>query len=366
MQRCKKCVLPNTIINIDLDKNGVCSHCQKDIREVDRYNFDGKDVEFNKLIEQKKKRRIDLNLKYDVLVSISGGRDSAYVVYKLVKDYNLNVLCVHYENPFNSMQAKNNIYKITDSLGIDLVVLQDKGSIHKKSFKNNLKAWIRDPELGTVGLLCLACQSMPLGFYKVAKENNIELIVTGANPYEITSFKMDVVGVEDLDKNRVSKLIRHYSKKILRNTGYIRPVNIIPALKATVSLYGSTPYLRWKYPDIRKKSLFYHFPYNEKEIHQALDTIGWRKAPDNPSPWRFDCEVDSVKNYIYESLIGSTEKDDLFSRYIRAGLMTREDAIKRLQSEGTVNIEVVERVLNKIGVELSELDEALHKANQRA
>jgi hypothetical protein len=53
-------------------------------------------------------------------------------------------------------------------------------------------------------------------------------------------------------------------------------------------------------------------------------------------------------------VIGATEKDDLFSKNIRWGLMTREEAMNRLE-EGEVNIEIVERVLNKVQMKLSDL-----------
>lgn len=54
-------------------------------------------------------------------------------------------------------------------------------------------------------------------------------------------------------------------------------------------------------------------------------------------------------------MVGATEKDDLFSKNIRAGSMTRQEAIRRLE-EGDVNIEIVERVLNKVGLKKADLD----------
>jgi hypothetical protein len=365
MRRCTRCVLPDTIYNIEFDENGVCNHCRGSDKAVDNYDFTGKGEEFERIIEEQRQRKIAKNLKYDVLVAVSGGRDSSYVVWKLATEYGLNVLCANYDNPFTTEQARKNIEILVEKLGLDLVRFSDKGSIHKKSFRTNLLAWMKDPELSSVGLLCLACQSLFLSVFDIAKKNDIELIIAGANPYEITGFKMEAVGVEDLDKHRIRKMVKNYSKKLIKNRGYVRLINFFPALKAALGLYGDTPYLRWRYPNLTKTAYFYFFPYNEEEIDRTLHEIGWRKAPDNPSPWRFDCEVDSIKNYIFQSLIGATEKDDMFSRYIRAGLMSREEALGRLDVEGKVNLEIVKRVLGQIGIELSQLDEALERARSK-
>ena len=78
------------------------------------------------------------------------------------------------------------------------------------------------------------------------------------------------------------------------------------------------------------------------------------KAKDNKSPWRFDCEVDSLKNYLFQKVIGANEKDDLFSKNIRWGLMTREEAMNRIE-ECEVNIDIVERVLSKVNMKLPDL-----------
>ena len=68
-----------------------------------------------------------------------------------------------------------------------------------------------------------------------------------------------------------------------------------------------------------------------------------------------DCEIDSLKNHLFTQLVGATEKEDLFSKNIRAGLTTREKALERLH-EGDVNPEIINRVMTKIGMKSSDLD----------
>ena len=140
----------------------------------------------------------------------------------------------------------------------------------------------------------------------------------------------------------------------MRNWRYLRACNFIPAIHTLLSLNGNTQYLKWRYPDIQKLGYFYFHPYHEKEIDDCLRDIGWKKARDNKSAWRFDCEIDSLKNYLFQKVIGATEKDDLFRKNIRWGLMSREEAMNRLE-EGEVNIEIVKRVLGKVNMKLTDI-----------
>lgn len=355
IKRCSKCVLPETIPNISFNEEGVCNYCIEYERNRQKVTIDyeQKKKKFDSLIEEARNKRLRNGYKYDVLVPLSGGRDSSYVALEL-SQRNLKILCVNYDNPFSSNQARINIKKLTESIHADLITFRCPKNRHEKSFKTNLKAWLKKPELATMGLMCLACKPMYLEFFKIAKKNNITLIVDGSNPSEGTTFKRESQAGRGAKKLFSIKSIMNIMRKSIKNFSYIRPCNFIPAINTLLSLNGDTPYLRWKYSNILKIGYFYFHKYNEKEIEDALKKIGWEKARDNKSPWRFDCEIDSLKNYLFQKLISATEKDDLFSKNIRAGLMTRKEAIDRLE-EGEVNPEIVRRVLKKINMNFSDI-----------
>lgn len=357
IKRCSRCVLPETIPNITFDENGICHYCNEYIREQDIL-IKGKAERgeiLGSLIEEGQKRRIQRGSKYDVLTPLSGGRDSSYVAWALTVKRNLKVLCVNYDNPFSSTQARINIDRLVSKLGLDLITFKWPRKRHEKSFKNNLKAWLKKPDLGTTGLLCLACKPFYLKFYQIAKKNNISLIIDGSNPNEATQFKAEARLGSRSRVSSASSRIYKMTRKVIRNYRYLKPCNIVPASHTLMSLDGHTRYLEWRYPDIEKHGYFWCYPYNEKEIMEVLKSLDWKIAPDNKSPWRFDCEIDSLKNYLFTKLVGATEKEDLFSKNIRAGLMTREEALGRLE-EGEVNLEIVERILEKVQMKLSDLE----------
>jgi hypothetical protein len=352
--RCSRCVLPGTVPHISFDGNGVCNYCREYDENRNRVDIDYrvKGEKFQGFVDKAISKSVQNGSKYDALVPVSGGRDSSYVALELSEK--LKILCVHYDNPFSSAQTKVNVDHLMKTIKSDIVTFSHPGDRHARSFKANLRAWLKKPELATMGLMCLACKPMYLEFFRIARRNRIGFIIDGSNPNEATTFKIEAQGGRGAKSLFSWKAMSNVGGKAISNLRYSRLCNIIPAFHTFLSLNGSTPYLRWKYPDIVKLGYFYFHPYHEKEINDCLRGIGWEKAKDNKSPWRFDCEVDSLKNYLFQKVIGANEKDDLFSKNIRWGLMTREEAMTRLD-EGEVNVEIVERVLNKVQMRLSDL-----------
>jgi len=354
IKRCSRCILPETIPHINFDENGVCNYCREydeDKNKID-INYSLKGEKFRGFVDEIVRKRVENGSKYDVLVPVSGGRDSSYVAWELSKK--LKILCVHYDNPFSSPQTKINVDHLMKTIKADVVTFNHPHDRHARSFKANLKAWLKSPQLATMGLMCLACKPMYLEFFKIARRNDIHLIIDGSNPNEATTFKIEAQGGRGAKSLFSWEAMTNVGGKAARNWRYFRTCNFIPTIHTFLSLNGNTPYLRWKYPDIYKIGYFYFYPYYEKKINDCLRDIGWEKAKDNKSPWRFDCEIDSLKNYLFQKVIGATEKDDLFSKNIRWGLMTREEAMNRLE-EGEVNVDIVERVLNKVQMKLSDL-----------
>ena len=112
MERCTKCVLPDTIPDIQFDSDGSCNYCSNH----QSVQVKG-DLELQKILDA---YRVP-NKKYDCMVGISGGRDSAFTLYKVVKDFGMRALAVNYANPFTSQQAKDNMKSMTDILNVDFI-----------------------------------------------------------------------------------------------------------------------------------------------------------------------------------------------------------------------------------------------------
>ena len=73
LARCNNCVLPETFPFIEFDSNGVCNYCNNYIKQNQISSLD----ELERIVSPYKSN----NNSNDVLLPLSGGRDSTYVVH---------------------------------------------------------------------------------------------------------------------------------------------------------------------------------------------------------------------------------------------------------------------------------------------
>lgn len=95
MRWCKLCVYPEAAVNLTLDEEGVCSSCRT-FEAFERLTPDfwaERKKRFERVLEETLRNR---NGNYDVLVPVSGGKDSYYQTHVICKEYGLKPLLVTY------------------------------------------------------------------------------------------------------------------------------------------------------------------------------------------------------------------------------------------------------------------------------
>lgn len=116
---CSRCIYDNNVPNISFNQDGVCNYCIQVESLVKQYSTGSIEGEkkLSKIIDE-----IKINgkkKKYDVVIGISGGTDSSFLLLKSI-EWGLRPLAVHYDNTWNSAIATENIRKVTSKLNIDL------------------------------------------------------------------------------------------------------------------------------------------------------------------------------------------------------------------------------------------------------
>ena len=86
LKRCTRCLLPETHESITFDDEGLCNICQQNHFKNNSINWLNKHKDLDKLVEQYRGKN-----DYDCLVPFSGGKDSVWTLYYLVKNINLNL-----------------------------------------------------------------------------------------------------------------------------------------------------------------------------------------------------------------------------------------------------------------------------------
>ena len=106
---CKNCINMSTRPRISFDEKGYCNACQWS-DEKKKLNWDIRLNELKNILHNKEKKGI-----YDCIVPVSGGKDGAYVAYKLKNDYGLKVLTVTSRPPLESEVGKKNLIQFVNS-----------------------------------------------------------------------------------------------------------------------------------------------------------------------------------------------------------------------------------------------------------
>ena len=347
---CTKCVLKSGTPGITFDKSGTCNYC---------LTYTPRKVEGEDKLVAILKRFKKKGGRYDCMVGVSGGRDSTYTLWKLVNDSQMRVLAVNYKNPFTSGQARENMRRAIQILKVDFFDWEFPNDVHRRSTAKALRAWSHHPSSALIPIVCTHCKTMWPTLYRIARDHETPLIVVGSNPLETASFKQAGLGGARYyhKPSLLPRLISKSISELIKNPRYLTSCSWGTVLKMYLCAGHNSPYLRWRFKDITVVRLFDYLRWNEKEVLSTItDNLGWQKSMEVESSWRFDCRLDYVRRLMYGATVGVTELRDLFSKMIREGMISRSEALNRLETEDVIPETVADSVLSDLGMNMANLN----------
>lgn len=173
-QVCTRCVMDTTDPDIVFDDGGVCNHCTNALQKL-RDNYGDKTKNREKLLDIiKQVKKEGENRPYDCIIGLSGGVDSSYLAYVLVKEFNIRPLAIHVDNGWNSEQSVSNVHNIVEKLNIDLYT----HVIDWNEFKNLQKSFLL---ASVVDLEMLSDHAITVVIEKIAQKRKIKYFLIGAN-----------------------------------------------------------------------------------------------------------------------------------------------------------------------------------------
>ncbi len=344
MKRCSKCILPKTFPGISFDADGVCNYCR---------NYKKIEVKGAPALKEilSKYREIGKNRKYDCMVCYSGGRDSSYVLYQLVKKHGLRVLAVTLDGGLITEFGYKNMERAKNILGVnhEIFILNQKKIL--KHVGKNIKAWLKKPSLLMIPIFMAADKTMGFELSKIGRQYGIPLLVMGGNTgVENTSFKAGYAGIYE-EPNQIKlwqsiKLLKAYFMEYIKNPRYIN---------------GSLAYIIPGWFDFfafqtHNKNFIHYYDYikwNETDILKTIqEKLNWESPPDTVQTWRTDDATSPWYNFLYYSMTGFTENDELLSNMVREGMISREDALLRVEQENKPRYEEIKKYLKMVNVDI--------------
>lgn len=163
---CKQCLTLSTRPRVEFNEDGVCNACQWVEKKKSKIDWDERWRELKKICD--KYRRDDGY--WDVIVPYSGGKDSAYIAWKLKYELNMNPLLVTLRVPYLTEIGRKNMERLIEN-GFDHILISPNQKIYRKICK---KGFI---ELGRPKFAF--AMGIQTAVFKIATSFNIPFLVYG-------------------------------------------------------------------------------------------------------------------------------------------------------------------------------------------
>ena len=321
--RCSQCLLHKAHPNVTLNSIGICNVCQEFSQKKEKaLKYFKSQKELDDLITEAKKNSTS---KYDCLLLYSGGKDSSYVLYKLVK-MGLRVLAFTFDNGYISKAAFDNIKRQTKQLGVDSIIR-----------KTNRMDDIFVESLKSDHTVCSGCfKSLTSISTKIAYEKGINVIVTGLSRGQIFETKLEaLINENTFEVSKIEERLIQFRKMF--HTAKDRTKQILDIELGNIQF--------------EKIHFIDYFRYDNTPIFQIKNFLKqqdsyWQK-PKDTGFCSSNCQMNDVGICIHSKEKGFHNYEAPLSWDIRLGICTRSEAL--LEIAPIKNVKKVNHLLDKIG-----------------
>lgn len=344
MQVCSRCILTDKIPSISFDQRGACNFCRsfENSKRRNKVHLDPSILEkelSNTLKTDPKK------FNYDCICLFSGGKDSTFMLYQLVKKYKLRVLAFTLDNHFLAPETHSNIKKTVNAINVDHIFFRPDFDLVKELVKasiNESHRLSRAKELSfIIGFVCWPCFTM-IGQYslRTALEKNIPNIVIGTTPGQLRQKKYDLLskysGTFDTYLSMNLPML-----KLLKTIGYKKGISLFK-----LSLKERIMALR-----IRLVPFYEYIPYQEEEAIKIIEKeLGWER-PKNTDSCSTNCELNSLGIALHIQRYGIHPYIIPLAHDVREGILNRETALKAVNE--LPNLEIAANIAKNCGIEFT-------------
>lgn len=311
MKYCTKCLIPSTKPNVKFDKNGTCFACQnyQEIKNLSKESIN-KNSDFNKLFKEiKKQKKI-----YDVVIPVSGGKDSLYQVYK-TKKYTNKILGVCIDFGLRNEIGEHNLNIIQTKLNVDVIKFSINHLQIRKLALYSLEKF-GDPDLFNH----IAIYTIPA---LIAYKFDIPLILYGENSKVLYGAEKKYENSKEISKQVLDyDFFKHYVSH--------SNINLDKILNKLKIGYPEKNFFRYNKKFIKKKVVFFSsfFGWNEPKHYKLALKLGFKHKSSYEGTYRNYINVDEDWNRVHHYLkllkFGYGRTTDHVCEDIRLGKITRE------------------------------------------
>ena len=336
MRICKKCILPDNFKNTTFNEEGICNYCQSNITISKKVNISEefkkeKSAEIERIISEQKGKA-----QYDCVVGFSGGKDSAYLLWKLKNEYNLNILAVVVDHGFFPEVTTKNIDIVQRKLEIDVLKYTINSGFMERFFKYKFENYSTKAIFDNV---CADCSNILEGnVIKIAAQMNIPLVFIGLSPEQVNRY------VYEIPRDH---LLESWEMDVFSDEKFFKKND------GCYSWRG----LEAQGCDSIKVILPYHvWDYDEEEIVKTLEREDILPSK-NSNPMMTRCKILDTMCYLDKNRIGYDGFIAPFSDLIRMGKAPRQKYYDLFYTDYKTNEEHVNEVIDRLDLNMQELIE---------
>ena len=319
MKKCNACVMPETAESLSYDDNGKCSVCNQIDYKKNKIDWAKRAEELKNIVNSYKGK-----YDYDCIVPFSGGKDSTFTLFYLVKKLKLKCLVVRFDHLFMRPTVEENAIKTFSKLGVDVIKFSPNPKIVKM---------LMFESLFRRGDFCWHCHTGIFAYPMwVALNYNVPLIFWGEPGSEYSSF----YGYDELEEGDE----RRFNRKINLGINAEDMQGMVNSRFADTKIelrdlkpFTFPPQKLLNQRKIKSVMLGYFIPWDVKEqvklIKKELDWSGdsVEGVPPEYDYEKIECYMQGLRDYIKFLKRGFGRTAHLTSIDIRNGRMDRDTAL---------------------------------------
>lgn len=332
MQTCKRCIYNSDIPKISFNSEGVCNYCEQ---------YDSMEINYptgergKKIIEEyvANMKKDGIGKPYDVVIGVSGGCDSSYMLHMAKNVYGLRVLAAHFDNTYNSKIAVENIKTVIDKLNIDLFTYVVDNKEFEKIQRSLLQASV--PEFEAATDLALATTH-----YMACEKYGIKHI------WEGHSFRTEGVsppGWFYMDAKYIKSIHKQFGDGKIKST----------------PLLWLSKWIKWMViKKIKKFRPLYYIDYNKEETKKFLiKEYGWQ--------WYGGHHMENrsayfINNYYLPIKFGIDLRWCEYSALVRSGQLLRDVALQKIMEPKPFEKDLLTEIKTRLGFNDKQWDEIMN------
>lgn len=319
MKRCTLCGLPETHETILFDAEGVCNICKQHTLQREQIDWSANKKALDALIEEHRGQS-----DYDCIIPFSGGKDSTWTLYYLVKEYGIKPLVVRFDHGFMRPNLEENVKRTVRALGVDIMTFTPNWKVVQKLM---LQSFLEK------GDFCWHCHTGIFSYPMwIALEKKIPLLFWGERSTEYTAY-FSCDQVEEVDEKRFNRYVNlgiSADDMFIRLGGNVDPRDLKP--------FSYPPLNQLRALNYRSVCLGSYTSWDVKRQSAIIEReLGWQGSEvENVPPQyqyeKIECYMQGVRDYIKYIKRGYSRPSHLVAIDIRNGRLTKEEG-QRLINE---------------------------------